>query len=154
MPARRLPSSTSGVGRRFGVVLSMFNPGFGDLMLAGALRALKEAGVAEHAVTVATVPGALEIPLVLQRLAQTGDFDGLVALGAVIRGETYHFEIVANESARGVAEVQLEFGIPIGNGILTTNTDEQALTRAEAKGFAAAQAALTLANLLEAIDED
>ena len=67
------------------------------------------------------------MPLALQRLAQSGDFDALVALGAVIRGETYHFEIVANESARGVAEVQLEFGIPIGNGILTTDTDEQAL---------------------------
>ena len=154
MPILRIPHTTNGVGRRVGIVLSRFNPGFGDLMLAGALRALKEAGVADHKVTVATVPGALETPLALQRLAQTGDFDALVALGAVIRGETYHFEIVANESARGVAEVQLEFGIPIGNGILTTDTDEQALTRAEKKGFDAAQAALELANLLDAIDEE
>ncbi len=135
-------------------MLSRFNPGYGDLMLAGALRALKEAGVAERSITIATVPGALETPLALQRFAQSGDYDALVALGAVIRGETYHFEIVANESARGVAEVQLEFGIPIGNGILTTDTDEQALTRAEAKGFEAAQAALELANLLDVIDED
>ena len=154
MPVRRIPPSTSGIGRRVGIVLSRFNPGFGDLMLAGALRALKEAGVAERSITIATVPGALETPLALQRFAQSGDYDALVALGAVIRGETYHFEIVANESARGVAEVQLEFGIPIGNGILTTDTDEQALTRAEAKGFDAAQAALELANLLEAIDEE
>ena len=150
---RRLPVNAKGSGRRIGIVLSRFNPGFGDLMLAGALRALQEAGVAERAITVATVPGALETPLALQRMAQSGDFDALVALGAVIRGETYHFEIVANESARGLAEVQLEFGIPIGNGILTTNTDEQALTRAEKKGFEAAQAALELANLLEALDE-
>ena len=122
MPVRQIPRNTNGVGRRVGIVLSRFNPGIGDLMLAGALRALKEAGVGERNITVATVPGALETPLALQRLAQTGDFDALVALGAVIRGETYHFEIVANESARGVAELQLEFGIPIGNGILTTDT--------------------------------
>ena len=152
MTIRRIPSSTNGVGRRVGVVLSRFNPGIGDLMLAGALRAIKEAGVNERDVTVATVPGALEAPLALQRLAQSGNFDALVALGAVIRGDTYHFEIVANESARGVAEVQLEFGVPIGNGILTTDTDEQALVRAETKGYAAAQAALDLANLLDAID--
>jgi 6,7-dimethyl-8-ribityllumazine synthase len=152
MPIRELPSSTTGVGRRVGIVLSRFNPGIGDLILAGALRAIKEAGVVERDVTVATVPGALETPLALQRLAQSGDFDALVALGAVIRGDTYHFEIVANESARGVAEVQLEFGIPIGNGILTTDTDEQALLRAEKKGYEAVQAALELANLLDAID--
>ena len=152
MTHRRIPSNTLGDGRRIGIVLSRFNPGIGDLLLAGALRAIKEAGVAERNVTVATVPGALETPLALQRFAQSGDYDALVALGAVIRGETYHFEIVANESARGLAEVQLEFGIPIGNGILTTDTDEQALVRCEAKGFEAAQAAIELANLLEAID--
>ena len=154
MPVRQLPVNKSGVGRRVGIVLSRFNPGIGDLMLAGALRTLKEAGVGERNVTLATVPGALETPLALQRLAQSGDFDALIALGAVIRGETYHFEIVANESARGVAEVALEFGIPVGNGILTTNTDEQALMRCEQKGAEAAQAALELANLLEAIDAD
>jgi 6,7-dimethyl-8-ribityllumazine synthase len=154
MPVRQLPVSNSGIGRRVGIVLSRFNPGIGDLLLAGALRALKEAGVTDRNITVATVPGALETSLALQRMAQSGEFEALVALGAVIRGETYHFEIVANESARGVAEVQLEFGIPVGNGILTTNTDEQALMRCEKKGFEAAQAALELANLLEAIDAD
>lgn len=154
MPVRHIPANSNGLGRRVGIVLSRFNPGIGDLMLAGALRALKEAGVVDRNITVATVPGALETPLALQRLAQTGKFEALVALGAVIRGETYHFEIVANESARGVAEVQLEFGIPVGNGILTTNTDEQALMRCEKKGFEAAQTALELANLLDAIDAD
>jgi 6,7-dimethyl-8-ribityllumazine synthase len=117
------------------------------------LRALKEAKVGDERITVVTVPGALEAPLALQRLAQSGDFDALVALGAVIRGETYHFEIVANESAAGLASVQLEFGIPIGNGILTCDTDAQAAARMDAKGFEAAMAALEIANLLDAIDE-
>ena len=154
MPVRQLPVNASGIGRRVGIVLSRFNPGIGDLMLAGALRALKEGGVADRNIVVATVPGALETPLALQRMAQTGDYDALVALGAVIRGETYHFEIVAGESASGVAGVQLEFGIPIGNGILTTDTDAQAQARAEAKGYEAAEAALELANLLDALDEE
>jgi 6,7-dimethyl-8-ribityllumazine synthase len=153
MPIKRIAASTSGGGRRVGIVLSRFNAAIGDGLLAGALRGLKEAGVAERDITVVTVPGALETPLALQRLAQSDDYDALVALGAVVRGETYHFEIVANESAAGVAGVQLEFGVPIGNGILTTDTDEQALTRADGKGFDAAQAALELANLLDAIDE-
>ena len=149
----RIPSNISGHGRRVGVVVSRFNHAIGDQLLAGALRALSEAGVAERDIIVVTVPGALESPLALQRLAQAGDCDALVALGAVVRGDTYHFEIVANESAAGVAGVQLEFGIPIGNGILTTDTEEQAQTRADTKGFEAAQAALELANLLDAIDE-
>ena len=154
MPIKRIPPDVSGDGRTVAVVLSRFNPAIGDLLLAGALRGLQQAGVAEQDILVVSVPGALESPLALQRLAQTGEYDALVALGAVVRGETYHFEIVSNESAAGVAGVQLEFGIPIGNGILTTENDEQALSRAETKGFEAAQAALELANLLDAIDEE
>jgi len=154
MTVKRIAPNTRGAGRRIGIVLSRFNAAIGDGLLAGALRALAEAGVADDDVVVATVPGALETPLALQRMAQTGDYDALVALGAVIRGETYHFEIVAGESASGVAGVQLEFGIPIGNGILTTDTDAQAQARAEAKGFEAAEAALELANLLDALDEE
>jgi len=154
MAVKRLAPNVSGDGRSVAVVLSRFNPEIGDLLLAGALRALAQAGVADDDVLVVSVPGALETPLALQRLAQSGDYDALVALGAVVRGETYHFEIVANESAAGVAGVQLEFGVPIGNGILTTDTDGQALERAETKGYEAAQAALELANLLDAIDED
>jgi 6,7-dimethyl-8-ribityllumazine synthase len=87
-------------------------------------------------------------------MAQSGDYDALVALGAVIRGETYHFEIVANESAAGVASVALEFGTPIGNGILTTDTEEQARARAGEKGRDAALAAVEMANLMGAIDEE
>ena len=154
MTVKRIAPNTRGAGRRIGIVLSRFNAAIGDGLLAGALRALAEAGVADDDIVVATVPGALETPLALQRMAQTGDYDALVALGAVIRGETYHFEIVAGESASGVAGVQLEFGIPIGNGILTTDTDAQAQARAEAKGFEAAEAALELANLLDALDEE
>ena len=154
MAVKRIAPSIRGEGRRVAIVLSRFNAPIGEQLLAGALRALQETGVAERDILVVTVPGALETPLALQRLAQTGDYDALVALGAVVRGDTYHFEIVANESASGVSSVQLEFGIPIGNGILTTDTDEQALARAGMKGFEAAQAALELANLLEAIDED
>lgn len=153
MPMRRIASSARAAHLRVGIVLSRFNASVGDTLLAGAQRALAESGIADSAITVATVPGALEAPLALQRMAQTGDYDALVALGAVIRGETYHFEIVANESAAGLASVQLEFGIPIGNGILTTDTEAQAAERAEAKGHAAALAALDMANLLDAIDE-
>jgi 6,7-dimethyl-8-ribityllumazine synthase len=151
---KRIPPNTRGADRRVAIVLSRFNAEIGDGLLAGALRALSEAGVQDDHVRVASVPGALEAPLALQRLAQTGDYDALVALGAVIRGETYHFDIVANESAAGVASVQLEFGIPIGNGILTCDTVDQARTRMETKGYEAAQAALEVANLLDAIDED
>ena len=136
------------------LVVSRFNSEVAEALLRSALRALSEAGVSENNTRIATVPGALETPLALQRLAQTGDFDALIALGAVIRGDTYHFEIVANESAAGVASVQLEFGIPIGNGILTCDTEEQARARMDTKGYEAAQAALELANLLDAIDED
>jgi len=139
---------------RVGIVLSRFNASIGEPLLEGALRALGEAGAKESAITVVTVPGALEAPLALQRMAQSGDYDALVALGAVVRGETFHFEIVATESASGLASVQLEFGIPIGNGILTTDTEVQALARASVKGHEAAMAAVEMANLLDAIDED
>jgi 6,7-dimethyl-8-ribityllumazine synthase len=152
MGIRRIAPRAGGQGRRVGIVLSRFNPEFGDGLLAGALRALKDAGVADDDVTVATVPGALETPIALQRMAQSGDFDALVALGAVIRGETYHFDIVSNESARGVAEVALQFGIPVGNGILTCDTDEQARARLD-KGYEAAQAALEIANLFDDLDD-
>jgi 6,7-dimethyl-8-ribityllumazine synthase len=154
MAIRRIASNTRAQHMRVGIVLSRFNAEIGEVLLQGALRALSEAGVAESGIAVVTVPGALEAPLALQRMAQTGDYDALVALGAVIRGETYHFEIVANESAAGVASVQLEFGIPIGNGILTTDTDEQAKARADTKGHDATLAALEMANALTAIDDE
>ena len=153
MAPRRIAPSTDGTGRRVAIVVSRFNAEIGDGLLAGALRALAEAGVADDDILVVSVPGALETPLALQRLAQDGAYDALVALGAVVRGETYHFEIVSNESAAGVSSVMLAFGIPIGNGILTCETDAQALARMDTKGYEAAQAALELANLSDAIDD-
>jgi 6,7-dimethyl-8-ribityllumazine synthase len=98
-----------------------------------------------------SVPGALEVPLALQRLAVSRKFDALIALGAVIRGETYHFELVSNESASGITQVQLDSGVPIANGILTTDTDAQAEARAVQKGRDCADAAVEMANLLAAI---
>ena len=154
MTPRRLTANTRAAHMRVGIVLSRFNPEIGELLLKGALRALQDAGVREAQAVVVAVPGALESPLMLQRMAQAGDYDALVALGAVIRGETYHFEIVANESAAGVASVQLEFGIPIGSGILTTDTEEQARERAEVKGRDATLAAIEMANLLAVIDNE
>jgi 6,7-dimethyl-8-ribityllumazine synthase len=154
MPVRRIASNLKGDGLHVGIVLSRFNAPIGDGLLTGALRALKEAGVADADITLVSVPGALESPLALQRLAQSDDYAALVALGAVIRGETYHFEVVANESAAGLSSVALEFGIPIGNGILTCETEAQAKVRMDAKGFEAAQAALEMANLLAALDDD
>lgn len=154
MTVKRIDPDVSGEGLRVGIVQSRFNAEVGTGLLAGALRALREARVADDDVTLVSVPGALETPLALQRLAQTGDYDALVALGAVIRGDTYHFEIVSNESAAGMSSVALEFGIPVGNGILTCDTDAQAAARMDQKGFEAAQAALEMANLLRAIDGD
>jgi 6,7-dimethyl-8-ribityllumazine synthase len=154
MSPRKIAPSTRAGNLRIGIVLSRFNAAIGDPLLEGALRALAEAGADELSITVVTVPGALETSLALQRMAQTGDYDALIALGAVVRGETFHFEIVATESASGLASVQLEFGIPIGNGILTTDSEEQALARASVKGYEAAMAAVEMANLLDAIDED
>ena len=153
MAPRRIAPSTDGTGRHVAIVVSRFNAAIGDGLLGGALRALAEAGVADDDILVVSVPGALETPLALQRLAQDGAYDALVALGAVVRGETYHFEIVSNESAAGVSSVMLAFGIPIGNGILTCETDAQALARMDTKGYEAAQAALELANLSDAIDD-
>src|ERR1700682_5822605 len=154
MSPRKIATNARAGHMRVGIVLSRFNAAIGEPLLEGALRALGEAGAHEASITVVTVPGALGAPLALQRKSQSGDYDALVALGAVIRGETFHFEIVATESASGLASVQLEFGIPIGNGILTTDTEEQALARAGVKGHEAAMAAVEMANLLYAIDED
>jgi 6,7-dimethyl-8-ribityllumazine synthase len=151
MAIKKLSPDISGAGKRIAIVLSRFNEAIGGHLLKGAQAALREAGVSDESVLIATVPGALETPLALQYLAQTRRYDALVALGAVIRGETYHFEIVANESASGVSSVALEFGVPIGNGILTTDTDEQALARAEQKGREATLAAIEMANLQAAI---
>ena len=152
MTIRELELSMAGHGLRVGVVQSRFNEDIGEGLRSGCLNELARLGVADADVTFTTVPGALELPLALQAMAQSGRFDALVALGAVIRGETYHFEIVSNESASGITTVALDSGIPIANGILTTETEEQAQTRAAQKGRDCAEAAVEMANLSRAID--
>ncbi len=136
-----------GAGLRIGIVQSRFNSEVGEGLLGACRESLVKHGVREDDITLATVPGALEIPPVLQRMALSGKFDALIALGAVIRGDTYHFEVVANESARCVGEVQLQTGVPIANAILTTDSDEQAIARMHAKGSEAALVAIEMANL-------
>ena len=143
----------NGQALRIGIVMSRFNQDVCEGLLSACHTELRKLGVAEAAITLATVPGALEIPLVLQTLAQSGRHDALVALGAVIRGETYHFEVVSNDSCRAVMEVQLDTGIPVANGILTCEDDDQALARMQEKGSDCARAAVEMANLLRAIGE-
>lgn len=137
-----------GRGLRIGIAMSRFNAEVGEGLLSGAVEELKRLGVRDEDMLIVTVPGALELPLTLQSMAQSGHFDALLALGCVIRGETYHFEIVANESARGLTDVQLETGIAVANGVLTTEDDDQALSRMHTKGRDAAQAAVEVACLL------
>lgn len=142
-----------GAGLRIGIVVGRFNQDVGDGLLSACTAELAKLGVASHDIEIVTVPGALEIPLALQKLAGTGRYDSLVALGAVIRGETYHFEVVSNESADGLMTVQLDTGVPIANGILTTDSDDQAEVRMHEKGADCARAAVEMANLMQAIDE-
>ncbi len=137
----------NGKGMRIGIAMSRFNLDVSEGLLGGCTEELKRLGVRGADMRIVTAPGALELPLVLQTMAQSGRFDALVALGCVIRGETYHFEIVSNESARGITDVQLATGVPIANGVLTTENDDQALARMVQKGMEAGQAAIEMANL-------
>ena len=140
---------TKGAGLRVGIVMGRFNIDVGDGLLSSCTAGLVKHGVAQKDMRIVTVPGALEIPLTLKKMAQSGKYDALIALGAVIRGETYHFEIVSNESSRGITEVQLATGVPIANGILTTENDDQAEARMAQKGLDCALAAIEMARLLQ-----
>ena len=144
-------NSLAGAGLRIGIVMSRFNLPVCEGLLSACVAELKRLGVAAGDMVIVNVPGALEIPLVLQTMAQSGKYDALVALGAVIRGETYHFEVVANDSCRAVMDVQLDTGIPIANGILTCESDEQAEVLMQQKGSDCAQAAVEMANLQKAL---
>jgi len=135
---------------RLGIVASRFNEEISGELLKRARAEAKRLGVAEPVVH--SVPGALEIPLALQWLAQSGRFDALIAVGVVIRGETYHFEVVSNESARGVMDVSLQFGIPVANAILTTEDEAQALARKD-KGAEAVRVAVEMARLRRELTE-
>ena len=144
-----IEKNLKGAGLKVGLVMSRFNIDVCEGLLGACTAELIKLGVAEPDITLATVPGALEIPLILRKMALSGKFDALIALGAVIRGDTYHFELVANESGNGVTRVQLDTGVPIANAVLTTDTDEQALARMSVKGSEAAMVAVEMANLLK-----
>ena len=134
---------------RIGIVQARFNAGVTDALAAACLAELAALGVGPKHIRHVTVPGALEVGLALHALAETGDFDALIALGCIIRGETYHFELVANESGAAVTRVSLDHALPIANAILTVETDAQAVARSVEKGRDAARVAVEMANLME-----
>lgn len=140
-------------GLRFGIVVGKYNEFVTTRLLAGAVDVLTKAGAGEAAIEVARVPGAFEIPLVARRMAQSGRFDAVLCLGAVIRGETPHFEYISAEASRGIAQAAWESNLPVIFGVLTTETVEQALERAGApernKGAEAARTAIEMANLMK-----
>jgi 6,7-dimethyl-8-ribityllumazine synthase len=149
--------SLAGRGLRVAIVWSRFNEELVRQLLTACDKQLVDLGVSADDIDVVSVPGALEIPLVLQTLALERRglagrrYDALVALGCVVRGETFHFEVVATESARGILDVQLETGIPVANGVLTTENEAQAAERAPVKGAEAARVAVEMANTMRAI---
>jgi 6,7-dimethyl-8-ribityllumazine synthase len=142
----------NGAGLRIGIAVARFNDFITDRLLAGALDGLKRHGVDDASITVARVPGAFELPLVCQRLAASGDYDAVIALGAVIRGATGHYDFVAGQCASGLQTAQLATGVPVIFGVLTTDTIEQAIeragTKAGNKGFEAAATAIETADLV------
>ena len=142
-------------GLKFTIVACRFNDIIVDRLIGGAVDYLSRHGCAREDITIVRIPGAFELPIVCQKVAKKGNIDGIVALGAVIRGATPHFDFVANEATKGVAQVSLEFGIPVGFGLLTTDTLEQAIERAGSKGgnkgVEAAAALLETVKVLEQI---
>jgi len=152
-----MPSSISGglagQGHRIAIAASRFNGQVVELLVAGCVDALVRHGVADEAITVVRCPGAWELPLVCRKLAQSGKYDAVIALGAVVRGETSHFDHVAGAAARGIADAGLDTGVPVVFGVLTTDTSDQAMARAGGKagnkGFDAALTAIEMVNLLE-----
>ncbi len=148
---RVIEGSLSGAGRRFAVVASRFNGAVVERLVAGAVDCMRRHGVASEDILLVRVPGALEIPLALEELAAAGEVDGLVALGAVVRGETSHFDHVCAQASAGIVQVGLEHRLPVGFGLLTCETTAQAEERAGGKagnkGWEAAMAALEMADL-------
>jgi 6,7-dimethyl-8-ribityllumazine synthase len=140
-----------GTGLKIGIVQSRFNEEICDALLKACIDQLTLSHVAESDITVMTVPGALETPMMLNEMALTHNYDGLIALGCIIRGDTYHFEIVANESARCISDIQIATRVPIANAILTTENEEQAVARMNIKGAEAAQVAMEMVLALKTI---
>ena len=148
---REIVKKTNGELFSIGIVMSEFNSHVGEALLKACHHELLKLGVKDDRIVLAKVPGALESPLALKKMAQSKKFDALIAIGAVIRGETFHFEVVANHSAKSIMDVQLEFSMPIVNAILTTENDEQAMERASVKGAEAAQVAIQMIHLLKSV---
>lgn len=149
--AQRAPhENLSGEGLTIGVAYARFNAHITSSLLARCVEELVRLGVAHDDIKQVSVPGALELPLALQAMADTSDFDALIALGCVIRGDTYHFELVCDQSAAGVMQVSLEFGVPIANGILTTDNEAQALERL-GKAAEVAAVAVEMATLIKGL---
>lgn len=149
-----LEPNLDGQDLRIAIVQGRFNDDHCAALTKSCLEELHRLKVSADDILVMSVPGALEIPLALQKLGETGEFDALIALGAVIRGETYHFELVSNESGSGITRVGLDLGLPIANGILTCETDEQAKARVVEKGADCARAAVEMANFCLLIQEE
>jgi 6,7-dimethyl-8-ribityllumazine synthase len=150
--ARTIEGNLNAAGIRFGLIVSRFNDFVGERLLEGAMDALLRSGADKDKIDVVRVPGSFEIPLVAKKMATSGRYDALVALGAVIRGATPHFDYVAAEVSKGVAAVMLDSGVPVAFGVVTANTLEQAIERAGSKsgnkGRDAAMSAVEMANLL------
>jgi len=141
--------SLDGEDLAIGIVRARFNDSITTKLAEACLAELAALGVADKHIVQVTVPGALEVPVALKSMADSEDYDALIALGCIIRGETYHFELVANESGAGVSRVSLDHQIPVANAILTVENEEQAWARAEEKGRDAARVAVEMANLLD-----
>ena len=144
-------SPLDGKELRIGIVQARFNESITNALATACRAALLDLGVQEKHITHVLVPGALEVPVALQALAERDEYDALIALGCIIRGETYHFELVANESGAGVTRVSLDYQIPVANAILTVENEEQAWARVEEKGRDAARVAIEMANLLDTL---
>ncbi|AIJ48047.1 6,7-dimethyl-8-ribityllumazine synthase [Comamonas sp. PE63] len=143
----------NGAGLKIGIVQARFNESITNTLFASCRDELLALGVKTENIDHVTVPGALEVPVALQTLADTDQYDALVALGCIIRGETYHFELVANESGAGVTRLSLDYRLPIANAIITTENMEQAIARQVEKGRDAARVAVEMANLLNSYDD-
>lgn len=154
MTHKIIEGELNGKGQKLAIVVGRFNSFIGDALLGGAVDVLKRHGVAEKDLAVAYVPGAFEVPLMVKKLAESGKYDGVIALGAVIRGSTPHFDYVAGECAKGLNSVQLETGVPVGFGVLTVDTIEQAIERAGTKaGNKGAEAAMTVLEMVNLVSK-
>ena len=154
---REIESSQNAAGFRFAIVISQYNSFITDRLLQGALSALQDHQAEMENVLIVRVPGSFEIPQAARKIAETVEYDAIICLGALLRGETLHFELISNECARGIQDVAAEFGLPVSFGVITANTTEQALNRAgersQNKGWEAAMAAIEMANIFRNLSE-